>query len=269
MLKLPDVTLVITETRAHELGRLAVEACLANAQFADVVIYTDRPELIDVPMATYFPIPDWPNKVAAGRFYYMEAAHRVDTSHALLIEWDGGINEPAIWRDAFLQYDYIGAPWPLFPLGDGAAGNNVGNGGFTLLSKRLADYVYQQRARLNIATDVDISIKRRSLIPPSFVWAPETVAADFAFEGWTRAGPTRLTGRPHSFGFHGSFNWPHILDREDLVARSRLVAQNDFLINTGKWRWLAAPGLRNQIGAEIYDAACRRRPPRPMARGNW
>jgi hypothetical protein len=48
MLELPDVTLVIAETRAHELGRLAIEACLAKARFGGVVIHTDNPGQIKV-----------------------------------------------------------------------------------------------------------------------------------------------------------------------------------------------------------------------------
>ena len=37
----------------------------------------------------------------------------IDTEFALLIHADGFVVNPESWRDEFLQYDYIGAPWPL------------------------------------------------------------------------------------------------------------------------------------------------------------
>jgi hypothetical protein len=37
----------------------------------------------------------------------------VQTDFALLIHSDGYIVNPRAWRDDFLLYDYVGAPWPL------------------------------------------------------------------------------------------------------------------------------------------------------------
>ena len=37
----------------------------------------------------------------------------IDTDFALLIHPDGGIGEPKLWRNEWLQYDFIGAPFPL------------------------------------------------------------------------------------------------------------------------------------------------------------
>jgi hypothetical protein len=37
----------------------------------------------------------------------------VETDFAILIHADGFIVNPESWRDEFLEYDYIGAPWPL------------------------------------------------------------------------------------------------------------------------------------------------------------
>jgi len=37
----------------------------------------------------------------------------VDTEFLMLIHDDGFIIHPELWRDEFLDYDYIGAPWPL------------------------------------------------------------------------------------------------------------------------------------------------------------
>jgi hypothetical protein len=67
----------------------------------------------------------------------------VDTSHALLIHGDGYVVNPSLWRLEWLQYDYVGAPWPLpqddYSYRDGE-GNivRVGNS-VSLRSKKLMD----------------------------------------------------------------------------------------------------------------------------------
>lgn len=37
----------------------------------------------------------------------------VDTSHAILVHPDGFVVHPESWKDGWLDYDYIGAPWPM------------------------------------------------------------------------------------------------------------------------------------------------------------
>ena len=67
MLKLHNLTLVMIETREHELAALAVEDCLKVAEFGDVLILTDR--------STAFPrigtrieeVPDWSDKLGWAR----------------------------------------------------------------------------------------------------------------------------------------------------------------------------------------------------------
>ena len=42
-----------------------------------------------------------------------ELHNYVQTSHCMLVHADGFVVHPEVWRDEWLQYDYIGAPWPL------------------------------------------------------------------------------------------------------------------------------------------------------------
>ena len=42
-----------------------------------------------------------------------ELPKHVDTEFAMLIHDDGFVVNPESWRDEFLEYDYIGAPYPL------------------------------------------------------------------------------------------------------------------------------------------------------------
>ena len=52
----------------------------------------------------------------------------IDTDHVITIQYDSCIINAGFWSDEFLQYDYIGAPWP------NNWTNRVGNGGFSLRS---------------------------------------------------------------------------------------------------------------------------------------
>ena len=64
----------------------------------------------------------------------------VDTEFALVVQADGYVINPEMWQESFLEYDYIGAPWPILenayvdPFGKH---QQVGNGGFSLRSRKL------------------------------------------------------------------------------------------------------------------------------------
>jgi len=68
----------------------------------------------------------------------------IDTEFALIVQSDGYVISPSSWRDDFLEYDYIGAPFNLpkdnFSFRDiNGKIFRVGNGGFSLRSKKLID----------------------------------------------------------------------------------------------------------------------------------
>jgi hypothetical protein len=66
--------------------------------------------------------------------FMLHELHRFVTSeHCITIQYDSCIINPSLWTDEFLEYDYIGAPW----LNQWA--NRVGNGGFSLRSKKFLD----------------------------------------------------------------------------------------------------------------------------------
>ena len=75
-----------------------------------------------------------------------ELGDHIHTDFALIVHADGFVVHPENWRDEFLDYDYIGAPWPLPPEGDTTTyrdkdGNicRVGNSA-GIRSKRLMDF---------------------------------------------------------------------------------------------------------------------------------
>ncbi len=246
MLQLPQVTLIAAETRVHGLARITLLECIKRVQFGEVVIYSNDAERIAVPGARYIQVNDWQKKEQAQEFYYTDAAQAAKTSHVLLIEWDAGINDPTMWSDDFLKYDYIGAPWG-HGVGRSSQGLDVGNGGFSLWSKRFADFVFKERRSYPIRSDIDVSQKHRpGLERRGFRYAPKEIALRFSFEGWAHPGGyINPKVAPESFGFHGCFTWPVMLTPGDLYTRAKLVRANPFLVQSGKLALLSrwAPQL--------------------------
>lgn len=265
-LELPDVTLVCVETQTHNLATLAINDAVSKVKFGDVLIYTDKPEAIPVLGARYTIVPNWPDKIKMGAFYYKEAAAPITTSHAILMEWDAGIRDTEMWDPEFLNFDYIGAPWPGAPHGgyNPTGGFNVGNGGFCLISRRLATFIFENRHRFDISTDIGISRTYRGEFEGFAKWAPESVAWRFSFE----CGPPEQAVKP-SFGYHDVFNWHLALPNAETIKRTRLLMANDYIVtHTPKLGLLArsAPWLRTEIGPAFAEAERRYGRPLPTAK---
>lgn len=248
MLQLKEVTLVMVETREHKLARMAMEECLKVAEFGDVLVLTDRPsEFWQMTQMGVTPrivnVPDWPEKVGWSRAWWFDVPPLLRTSQTLNIQWDSWICDPSMWRDDFLRYDFIGAPWWY------RDGKNVGNGGFSLKSTRLARYIWKHRDRFPVDTSADDDLLcrkyRHKLEDAGFLWAPEKVAHDFAFE-CCRPSPTSK-----HFGMHGMFNWPFVLDDKQLKERVEIALDSPYIRDGYMMKALCEnhPGILQRLAA--------------------
>ncbi len=247
-LQLPDVTLVMIETREHTLARMAIEECLDKAEFGDVLVVTDRPlEFSPLTLShrvypRFVVVDDYPDKVAWCRSSWFDVPLQLRTSHALHIQWDSWIWDPTMWRDEYLEYDYIGAPW-----GWHTDGKTVGNSGFSLVSSRLKRYVYDRRAvyECNSSAEDDLLCRkyRPELEKAGFRWAPERLAHKFSFEC---SRPGRAT---RHFGYHAIYNWPEVLSIKRLMERLSIAVQSDYIRNGPLIQslWARYPNLAKKV----------------------
>lgn len=216
MLNLPDITIVCAFTVCHELTMMAVDECLRHARFGDVKLFTDRALGRDVVPVKF------KNLNEAAWFTTYQMPSYIKTSHVLFIHWDSWIIDPQMWRDDFLSYDYVGAPWWYKDK------YNVGNSGFSLRSKALLDFLSEHRAEFPLASPEDhVLCRQYQLRLPQFKWAPEYVAQDFSFE---RVRPSIAS---RHFGFHGMFNWPFILPPSKMAERMALAVDDPYIKSTG------------------------------------
>src|SRR6516165_4965582 len=100
MIYLNDVTLVCFETRRTALAMM-------NFEQAQVEIKFGKANFFDTSI-----VPDPPTKEDWERWFWYELPKYIETEFMLFIEWDAGIHNPKRWSSIFLEYDYIGAPWP-------------------------------------------------------------------------------------------------------------------------------------------------------------
>ena len=132
MLELPNITLVAVSGLGYKVpeNREALKKSCRDINFA-VSKYLQYKEIVD--------IDSW------NRHIIYNLPDYIETSHCLLVHPDGYVIHPELWNPEWLQYDYIGAPWPL-PQDDYSYRSEsgkiqrVGNS-VSLRSKKLMDLV--------------------------------------------------------------------------------------------------------------------------------
>ena len=113
MIELPNVTLIaLTSVRIPQTIKALEYSCrgikFGKVKLASDIIPDDLPSFIQhefTPKSGN--IDEWNYNII-----YNLPKH-VDTEFALLIHDNGFVVNPESWKDEFLNYDYIGAPWPL------------------------------------------------------------------------------------------------------------------------------------------------------------
>lgn len=129
-IKLSKVTLICLTGKDYDAHLDALEKSSKDIEFgATRLVFDKKIKSID----------DW-NKAII-----YELPQYIETDFALLIHPDGYVINPHLWRNEWLRYDYVGAPWPL-PHDDYSYRDEEGNlvrvgNSVSLRSKKLMDLV--------------------------------------------------------------------------------------------------------------------------------
>ncbi len=216
MIKIPDTTLCCIDCYNHELSIRAIKHCLQMCHFEKVLFLTDKKynKLEDIRVIT---IPNIKTKEQYSIFVIKELNKYIETDFVLLIQYDGFIVNPDAWVEQFQGYDYIGAKWYWYN-----DGFNVGNGGFSMRSKRLLQALSNNSIPISIESlkygeDTFICRLFRRLLENKYgiKFANEYIADRFSHE---RSEPVGKT-----FGFHGLFNMWRYINDEDLENFTNLL----------------------------------------------
>jgi glycosyltransferase involved in cell wall biosynthesis len=128
IVNLPQVTLVaVATTQVEETLQALVYSC-RNIKFGKVKLLANYTPfgLEKYPDIEFFRINKCKSMDDWCHFIIYNLNDYIDTEFALLVHADGFVVNPDMWCDEFLQYDYIGAPWPL-PTDDYSYRDEQGN----------------------------------------------------------------------------------------------------------------------------------------------
>ena len=210
-LRLQDVTLLAATSVDIDRTNAALLHSAQGIRFGAVKMLCSRMPTATDPGVQYIRIPPL-DFLGYSRLMIESLNVHVQTSHCLVVQADGFVLDPARWRDQFLEYDYIGAPWPEYVAITGPGNrrlrldkNPVGNGGFSLRSKKLLGITSQLRL-----DDLNFPLKSEDILICHYLYdemqaagirfAPPETAALFSIET-----PGGLYGKSFEsvFGFHG------------------------------------------------------------------
>lgn len=204
-MQLPEVTLCCVDTRDPALALAALQRCMAQIRFAEVLLFTSAALVPSPPLGVRVIDVQVDSVEAYSQFMLRGLAAHVQTSHLLVAQWDGFVRDASRWEPAFLEHDYVGAPWR-----EPIDGQLVGNGGFSLRSRRLLQALLDPDVVVTHPEDESICVVNRPLLAArhGVRIAPPEVARRFSYERVEPAQPT--------FGFHGLFNFPRELPAAEL-----------------------------------------------------
>ncbi len=225
---LPNVTLLAVTSVEIEQHQIALKISSQNIEFGAVKLLSSS-----LPEKKYSDIEyvsvRLMNRSDNNRFI-MEDLHKYfETSHCLFVQADSFVVNADLWKEEFLEFDYIGAPWPneiqinpylkkgeVFaynpnmhePVNENLVlnmkENCVGSGGFSLRSRKLLKTV----AKIDFDS-LKFPMKNEDLIICHYLYkemidkgihfAPPKLAAQFSIEN-----PHHLCGQNANsvFGFH-------------------------------------------------------------------
>lgn len=207
-LALPQVMLCAVDTRAPMLALQSLQRSMHGVRFARSVLFSHGVDRAALPAGIEFvDIGPIGSGAEYSHFVLRRLPEHVATPFVLVTQWDGFVVDPTQWRDEFLEFDYIGAPWH-----DQPETRCVGNGGFSLRSQRLLQAGRDPRVTPEHPEDQALCRDHREWLEceHGVRFAPLALARHFAFENLRPAAPT--------FGFHGPYHLPRFVDEPTLAG---------------------------------------------------
>ena len=197
-----DFSYVVIDTLNYELSAYALKKSQQEFAAKNVLIFSDdqtrwrENEIIR--------IPEIKSTADYNRVIFFELPKYLKTDFAIFIQYDGFVLSGTHFSHLFLNYDYIGAPWPHHQ------DFNVGNGGFSMRSAKLVNAVqnFILPDDLNSAEDLVICRYLRARLEDKIglKFASKSMAEKFSYEMYPVSHKT--------FGFHGLFNLPSIMGED-------------------------------------------------------
>ena len=207
---LPNVTILAATSSEVDEAQLSMRISMHNIKFGAAKLLCSSVPKKKYPDIEYVSISPLNSVDSYNQIIFQDLHKYFETSHCLIVQADSFVVNSDLWKDEFLDFDYIGGPWPnkirINPnLILHLEKNPVGNGGFSLRSRKLVETTSKINFdSLNFpmkAEDVVICyFLYQKMINNGIRFAPPKLAAQFSMEN-----VDRLYGQDINsvFGFHG------------------------------------------------------------------
>tara|TARA_B100001123_G_C14949031_1_gene882888 strand:- start:22 stop:720 length:699 start_codon:yes stop_codon:yes gene_type:complete len=223
-IELPDVTLLAITSVDIDETQLAMRISLHNIKFGAVKFLSSKLPKKKYPDIEYISIPTI-DVLGYSKIIIQDLHKYFKTSHCLMVQSDSFVVNSNLWKNEFLNFDYIGAPWSEkvnvnTNLVLDMKKNQVGNGGFSLRSHKLTKIT----SKINFDS-LKFPLKSEDVIICHYLYedmikngvhfAPAELAAKFSMEN-----ENHLFGQDANsvFGFHGKHLRNYFLKRYALRA---------------------------------------------------
>ena len=146
-----------------------------------------------------------------------ELEKHIDTEFVMIVQLDGYFFDKKNWKNEFLNYDYIGAPH--YDCKDMSKGALVGNGGFSIRSKKLlletrniisSENINHENISLEdwfICEDIKDGLTSRGVR-----FSPKELAFKFSIQG-------HIDFNKDTFGFHGRHTFTYNNEFDNQYAK--------------------------------------------------
>lgn len=197
MKKLDNITIVCFSSTEPELAVKSIKYSTQKLSFYKKIVFSNKKpnNIFDDDNIDFQMIPDL-NQHSYNFFILKKLIDYIETDFCLITHDDGFIINSHLWKDEFLNYDYIGAPWRAhYPHA------RVGNGGFSLRSKKFLK-LCQDIQWTGSHEDADCCIFYKSFFENSGCkYAPIDIAMKFSLE--SKIPECTDYNLDTCFGFHG------------------------------------------------------------------
>lgn len=205
MKNLDNITIINANCVDPKTSVKALNFSCKGLTFGDVILFSDeKPDNI-TDNIRFVQIPKIDIVQKYNEFILRRLVDYIKTDYCLVIQNDGFVINPHLWRDDFLEYDYIGAPWDKNGMRVWGRTNRIGNGGFSLRSKKLMEFIKGfKHIDYNTAEDVITSLV---IEKHNFKYPSVELAVKFSLECPLEDHPFKVD---ESFGFHGKFIYDNL-----------------------------------------------------------
>tara|TARA_Y100001958_G_C21200227_1_gene527006 strand:- start:892 stop:1605 length:714 start_codon:yes stop_codon:yes gene_type:complete len=218
-LKIP-VDLVTINCNMVEEGVKALEYSTKYIEFNNVFLLSDQTisgnfDLISIKKIR--DVEDYNNEI-------LNLSKHIKSEYVLIIQHDGHVINHKKWDDLFLKFDYIGAPWPnskkwnerwkYYPkemeekILKNLNLNRIGNGGFSLRSKKFLDYSRSYKEVDGAPEDIFLNILNYDRAFEYGIKYPDVkTAISFSYEIPLKGKNLEKEKRFHFYNKNNHFGW--------------------------------------------------------------